>query len=190
MDLLEQIQRRAVKVIRGLEPLSYEERLREKAEMLFQSNPKRIASKTPMHLTDLYCHKRLVSAKYINWRELAREQRSRLGDWLGIGQQMVTVPSTRVHTGVPACLVQQHRNSSNGLAICQPRERQQFQKTDSQDTIFGMQVTASAHANNEMETMHVEPIEVDPPQDQEEPTELDPLLTALTWHYTTMHGLP
>jgi len=29
IDLLEQIQRRAMKVIRGLEPLSYEERLRE-----------------------------------------------------------------------------------------------------------------------------------------------------------------
>ncbi|KAK4823254.1 hypothetical protein QYF61_000221 [Mycteria americana] len=33
----------------------------------------------------------------------------------------VTVPTTRVHTGVPACPVQQHRNSSNALAICQPR---------------------------------------------------------------------
>ncbi|KAK4829842.1 hypothetical protein QYF61_006852 [Mycteria americana] len=33
----------------------------------------------------------------------------------------VTVPSTRVHTGVPACPVQQHRNSSDALAICQPR---------------------------------------------------------------------
>ena len=35
----------------------------------------------------------------------------------------VTVPSTRVHTGVPACLVQQHRNSSDALAICQPRRK-------------------------------------------------------------------
>ncbi|GAB0182338.1 mitochondrial enolase superfamily member 1 [Grus japonensis] len=33
----------------------------------------------------------------------------------------VTVPLTRVHTGVPACPVQQHRNSSDALAICQPR---------------------------------------------------------------------
>ncbi|KAK4806764.1 hypothetical protein QYF61_005560 [Mycteria americana] len=32
-----------------------------------------------------------------------------------------TVPSTRVHSGVPACPVQQHRNSSDALAICQPR---------------------------------------------------------------------
>ncbi|KAK4831140.1 hypothetical protein QYF61_015443 [Mycteria americana] len=35
-------------------------------------------------------------------------------------QVQVTVPSTRVHTGVPACPVQQHRNSSDALAICQP----------------------------------------------------------------------
>ncbi|GAB0176345.1 hypothetical protein GRJ2_000099700 [Grus japonensis] len=28
---------------------------------------------------------------------------------------------TRAHTGVPACPVQQHRNSSDALAICQPR---------------------------------------------------------------------
>ncbi|KAK4826180.1 hypothetical protein QYF61_006042 [Mycteria americana] len=35
--------------------------------------------------------------------------------------EQVTVPSTRVHTGVPACPVQQHRNSSDALAICQPR---------------------------------------------------------------------
>ena len=33
----------------------------------------------------------------------------------------VTVSLTRVHTGVPACLVQQHSNSSNALAVCQPR---------------------------------------------------------------------
>ena len=33
----------------------------------------------------------------------------------------VTVPLTPVHTGVPACPVQQHRNSSNALAICQTR---------------------------------------------------------------------
>ncbi|KAK4829277.1 LOW QUALITY PROTEIN: hypothetical protein QYF61_002669 [Mycteria americana] len=33
----------------------------------------------------------------------------------------VTVPSTRVHTEVPTCLVQQHRNSSDALAICLPR---------------------------------------------------------------------
>ncbi|KAK4820044.1 hypothetical protein QYF61_017857 [Mycteria americana] len=33
----------------------------------------------------------------------------------------VTVPSTKVHTGVPACPVQQHGNSSDALAICQPR---------------------------------------------------------------------
>ncbi|KAK4815221.1 hypothetical protein QYF61_022868 [Mycteria americana] len=33
----------------------------------------------------------------------------------------VTVPSIRVHTGVPACPAQQHRNSSDALAICQPR---------------------------------------------------------------------
>ncbi|KAK4810869.1 hypothetical protein QYF61_008841 [Mycteria americana] len=38
-----------------------------------------------------------------------------------IGRAKVTVPSTRVHTGVPACPVQQHRNSSDALAICQPR---------------------------------------------------------------------
>ncbi|GAB0209324.1 hypothetical protein GRJ2_003398100 [Grus japonensis] len=34
---------------------------------------------------------------------------------------LVTVPSTRVHTGVPACPVQHYRNSSDALAICQPR---------------------------------------------------------------------
>ena len=33
----------------------------------------------------------------------------------------VAVPLTGVHTGVPACPVQQHRNSSDALAICQPR---------------------------------------------------------------------
>ncbi|KAK4815999.1 hypothetical protein QYF61_010867, partial [Mycteria americana] len=33
----------------------------------------------------------------------------------------VTVPLTRVHTGVPACPVQQHSNSSDALATCQPR---------------------------------------------------------------------
>ncbi|GAB0203375.1 hypothetical protein GRJ2_002803100 [Grus japonensis] len=33
----------------------------------------------------------------------------------------VTVPSTQVHTGVPACPGQQHRNSSGALAICQAR---------------------------------------------------------------------
>ncbi|GAB0187616.1 THUMP domain-containing protein 2-like [Grus japonensis] len=33
----------------------------------------------------------------------------------------VTVPSTRAHAGVPACPVQQHRNSSDALAISQPR---------------------------------------------------------------------
>ena len=32
----------------------------------------------------------------------------------------VTVPLTQVHTGVPACPVQQHRNSSDTLTICQP----------------------------------------------------------------------
>ncbi|KAK4810505.1 hypothetical protein QYF61_004285 [Mycteria americana] len=35
--------------------------------------------------------------------------------------EQVTVPSTRVHSRVPACPVQQHRNSSDALAICQPR---------------------------------------------------------------------
>ncbi|KAK4807128.1 hypothetical protein QYF61_018469 [Mycteria americana] len=38
-------------------------------------------------------------------------------------QKLVTVPSTRVHTRVPACPVQQHRNSSDALAICQPRRK-------------------------------------------------------------------
>ena len=33
----------------------------------------------------------------------------------------VTVSLTRVHAGVSACPVQQHRNSSWALAICQPR---------------------------------------------------------------------
>ncbi|GAB0190594.1 interleukin-18-binding protein [Grus japonensis] len=33
----------------------------------------------------------------------------------------VTVPSTRVHTGAPACPVLQHGNRSDALAICQPR---------------------------------------------------------------------
>lgn len=35
----------------------------------------------------------------------------------------------------------------------------------------------------------VEPMEVDLPHDQEEPMELDPPPTALTWHYTAVHGL-
>lgn len=72
-----------------------------------------------------------------------------------------------------------------------------MQKKDRQDTVFAMQITASAHINNKTETTDVEqpnngvePMEVDPPQNQEEPIELDPPPTALTWHYTTMHGLP
>jgi len=34
---------------------------------------------------------------------------------------LVTVSSTPVHTGVPACPVQPHRYGSDALAICQPR---------------------------------------------------------------------
>lgn len=33
----------------------------------------------------------------------------------------VTDSLARVQSGVPACLVQQHRNSSNALAVYQPR---------------------------------------------------------------------
>ncbi|KAK4816623.1 hypothetical protein QYF61_019322 [Mycteria americana] len=39
----------------------------------------------------------------------------------GALSNLVTVPSTRVHTGVPACPAQQHRNSSDALATYQPR---------------------------------------------------------------------
>ncbi|KAK4807227.1 hypothetical protein QYF61_024347, partial [Mycteria americana] len=42
----------------------------------------------------------------------------------GMGLSMgLSSPSTRAHTGVPACPVQQHRNSSDALAICQPRRK-------------------------------------------------------------------
>ena len=36
----------------------------------------------------------------------------------------------------------------------------------------------------------VEPLEVDPPEDQEEPMEVDPPPAWLPWHHYTVPGLP
>lgn len=44
---------------------------------------------------------------------------------------------------------------------------------------------ANTHVNDGVATM-----EVDPPEDKEEPAEVDPPLARLTWHYHTMPRLP
>ncbi|KAK4825006.1 hypothetical protein QYF61_022952 [Mycteria americana] len=85
---------------------------------------------------------RSPGCQYYGWRLMLRDspwvsgaQRQQLAPWRFSSVAsansdsknhmilVVTVPSTRVHSGVPACPVQQHRNSSNALAICQPRRK-------------------------------------------------------------------
>lgn len=53
------------------------------------------------------------------------------------------------------------------------------------DTISRMVAVAVAHVAD-----GVEPMEVDPPEDQEEPMEVDPPPAWLPWHHYTVPGLP
>jgi len=62
------------------------------------------------------------------------------------------------------------------------RKRRQHQ---SWDIIGRVAATAVAHVVG-----CVEPMEVNPPEDEEEPMEVDPPPAWLTWHHYTVPGLP